>query len=255
MSLRLDLLDSTFAVDGPPRLLEDLGSSFTCRPADHAVAHRVRVDGLEVVLDDEPAQTAPDAARLLETVLMVVNAAVIADIRCFAVHAGVVARHGVAVAWPGVSGAGKTTLTAACLQAGFTYVSDEALALQDGRARPYLKPLSLSAWSLEAVGLAPPEPGTQERPVPPAGLGAAVAEAPVPLGHLVVLARGRGPARLEPVAGARAAMLLLEHSFNHYRLPAEAFAAATAAAANASCWTLHYDRPSQGAEALRALTD
>src|SRR5512136_1043844 len=69
-----------------------------------------------------------------------------------AVHAGVVASAGAVVAFPGESGAGKSTITAACLVAGFDYVSDEALCIDvaDGRVVAYPKPIALasSGWAM-----------------------------------------------------------------------------------------------------------
>ncbi|MCW2776354.1 MAG: hypothetical protein JWN17_79 [Frankiales bacterium] len=214
------------------------------------------MEGLDVHLDGALVHRSPSPERLLETVLMTINAAVIDGCASFAVHAGVVALDGVAVAWPGVSGAGKSTLTGACLREGFAYVSDEALVLQQTSVRPYPKPLSLSAWSLAGLGLSGPAPGTAERAVSVAELHAVVAEPPLRLGHLLVLRRRSGPPVLEPVTTAEAAMLLLQHSFNHYKQPAEAFQVASGAAASAQCWRLTYDTPAPAAELLKtALTD
>lgn len=251
MSLRLELLDSAFTCSGPAGLLDELQGLFPAAPASPVVEHVLDVRGDAAVLDDEPVPgLGPE--RLLEAVLTAVNAAVIADVRTFSVHAGVVARDGAWIAWPGVSGAGKSTLTAACLQAGFAYVSDEALALVDGRARVYPKPVSLSAWSLAALGLPGVQEGALERPVPVPELGDLAPSTSEP-GHLVLLDRRPGPASLAPASSGQLARLLLEHSFNHYKDPALAFREATAVAAAASCWTLSYDRPQDGAEALRGL--
>jgi hypothetical protein len=60
------------------------------------------------------------------------------------VHAGVVAHNGRAIVLPGLSFAGKTRLVAALVQAGALYFSDEFAVLdEDGRVRPYAKPLSV----------------------------------------------------------------------------------------------------------------
>jgi serine kinase of HPr protein (carbohydrate metabolism regulator) len=60
------------------------------------------------------------------------------------VHAGVVAIRGCAFVFPGTSGAGKTTLVRALLEAGATYYSDEyALFDASGRVHPYARALSV----------------------------------------------------------------------------------------------------------------
>jgi hypothetical protein len=60
------------------------------------------------------------------------------------VHAGVVAFDGRALLLPGRTMSGKTTLTAALLQAGATYGSDEwAVLSPDGLVHPYPRPLHI----------------------------------------------------------------------------------------------------------------
>ncbi len=60
------------------------------------------------------------------------------------VHAGAVAHRGRAIVLPGMSFAGKTTLVAALVRAGATYLSDEFAPLDaDGLVHPYPKPLSV----------------------------------------------------------------------------------------------------------------
>lgn len=60
------------------------------------------------------------------------------------VHAGVVAWEGRAIVLPGRSFSGKSTLTAALVEAGATYSSDEYAVLgDDGLVRPYPRRLSL----------------------------------------------------------------------------------------------------------------
>jgi hypothetical protein len=60
------------------------------------------------------------------------------------VHAGVVAHGGRAIAIPGASFSGKTTLVTALVRAGATYYSDEYAVLdEDGYVHPYAKRLSI----------------------------------------------------------------------------------------------------------------
>lgn len=67
--------------------------------------------------------------------------------QCFTfVHAGCVVIDGAAVVIPGLSRSGKSTLVAALLDLGASYMSDEyALLDSAGRVYPYLKPLGLRA--------------------------------------------------------------------------------------------------------------
>lgn len=86
--------------------------------------------------------------------------------RYLIVHAGAVASGGVAVVFPGPSGAGKTTLVAGLVQAGMGYLSDEAVAF-DGDpplAYPYPKPLSIKAGAHQVLPhLEPHGPPSTER--------------------------------------------------------------------------------------------
>ncbi len=72
-----------------------------------------------------------------------------------ALHAGGVARDGIALAFPAHMESGKSTLTAGLVRAGFDYLSDEAVAFAKPDddppvVCPYPKPLSLDpgSWSL-----------------------------------------------------------------------------------------------------------
>lgn len=69
------------------------------------------------------------------------------------IHAGVVALDGRAVLIPGAPDAGKSTLTAALVRAGFDYLSDEAarVDLRTGRILPFPRTLTLDARSLELL--------------------------------------------------------------------------------------------------------
>ncbi len=254
MSLRLTVLATTYDVQAPPELLATLQALFPAAPEVPRVRSLELVEGA-VLLDGEPVQPVPTAADALDALLMAVNARTVFDSPGLSVHAGVVAAGGVAVAFPADSGVGKSTLTAACLRAGLDYVSDEALVLswEDGAVLPYLKPLTLSAWSLAAVGASPPLPGREERPVTAgrAGLGpgrrSPAARSPA--------AAGARPsaAALRPAARGDGAAALLRNSFNHFAAPAEALGLAGAAMRDAECWTLRYDRPEPAAALVAEL--
>ncbi|MFN8024856.1 MAG: hypothetical protein U0W40_00430 [Acidimicrobiia bacterium] len=66
------------------------------------------------------------------------------------VHAGAVALDDVGVLLPGVSNAGKSTLTAALVRDGFGYLSEEGVAFEPGSPTmlPYPRPLTISEAGL-----------------------------------------------------------------------------------------------------------
>jgi hypothetical protein len=203
----------------------------------------------------EHVVTIGDVSDPVGTALAELNQVAIESVGCFAVHAGVVALHGRVAAFPAASGRGKSTLTAACVQAGLGYVSDEALLLEDDLAvRPYPRAIALSPWSLERLSLAPAAPGLLERSVPPAELGSVEPAGPLRLAHLVRLRLGAATElhALPPSAGVE---LLLGMAFNHFRDRRRAFEVATAAASACRTWDLAVADPAEGARAVRGLLE
>ena len=187
-----------------------------------------------------------------------VNRMVIGDYQGYAIHAGVVALGDSAIALPADSGGGKTTLAAACVKAGFAYVSDEAMCVDPSTAAvvPYPKPFGMSVWTRRTIGLddaslpLPPD-GAEEAPVPPDLLGA-VASGPLTLRHVVLSEYGHETAVLKPAGGGDAMLALLEYSFNHYKFGEQAFHLAARLATGAEAWRLTYDDPMEAAELLKA---
>lgn len=260
MRVQLAPLDSTVDVTAPPEIaqpLTDLLQGSTRRGTDSpaaATTAEVRVtadvDGY-VVHDGSGPVRARDQQEALELLLAVVNRTAVEQCHDFAAHAGVVASGGAAVAVPARSGAGKSTLVGACLQQGWQYVSDEALVVRPSLdVRPYAKPLSLHDWSLTRLGLDGPPGDRSERAVPVSELGRA-SSGPLRLAHLVVPRRTDGTASLHPLPRAEAAMVLLEHSFNHFRDPSGSLRLVAALVRAASTWVLEYDDPVEAALVLR----
>ena len=139
------------------------------------------------------------------------------------VHAGVVAHRGKAIILPGLSFAGKTTLVAALVRAGATYLSDEFAVLDaDGLVHPYPKPLSLRNedriqvdQSVESLG------GVAGDTALPVGLIAATTYRPGGEWHPRRLSAGEGamsmlantvPARERPQESLRAIRMAVEHA-------------------------------------------
>ena len=185
-----------------------------------------------------------------------INRRAIEEMAYFGVHAGVVATVSRTIAFPAASGAGKSTLAAACLQAGFAYVSDEALCLDysNGSVVPYPKPLNLSAWSIENLGIKLPDqtlgPKSSKTPVSIRLMDGEVAANPPALSVVVFLQRVPGVPRIDKVPPSRVLAGLLSYSFNHYRRPADAFALTAGFAQRCSGWALSYDDPHEAAKLL-----
>ncbi|MBW3548200.1 MAG: hypothetical protein KY452_08735 [Actinobacteria bacterium] len=195
-------------------------------------------------------------ASLADGLLAALNRHAIDGFAEFAVHAGVVAAGDRVLAFPADSGAGKSTMTAACLAAGFDYVSDEALCVEfaSSRVLPYPKPVTLSEHSCSLLGI--PTPGVHlEGDHPEAGfrpeeLGAATTEGDLELCDIVRLVRHDGPSRLRPLPASEAVGMLLRMSFNHYKRPRESFQLVTDLARHSRAWELQYDHPAPAAALL-----
>jgi hypothetical protein len=112
------------------------------------------------------------------------------------VHAGVVGWHGRGIVMPGRSGAGKTTLVKAFLEAGAEYYSDEFAVLDaEGRAHAYALPLSIRRDGV------PVDRQSAER------VGARVGVTPLSVDLIVVTEYQRG-ARWRPRALSKSETLL-----------------------------------------------
>ncbi|MFZ0386090.1 MAG: hypothetical protein WAL22_10525, partial [Solirubrobacteraceae bacterium] len=116
---------------------EDRGGRFTvsAKAGDH---YDVVLDGVALV----SAASREVALGLLDAQVRLFVAARSPDL--VFVHAGVVAWHDRAIAIPGQSFSGKTTLVAALVRGGAAYVSDEYAPLDaNGRVHPFLRRLTI----------------------------------------------------------------------------------------------------------------
>lgn len=253
MSLVFTALDAVVAVDAPPPTLQQLAVLLPQAEPGACPGTTIHFDGLTVDGPDGRTEVDDDAAAL-ETILALVNRAGIEQCESFAAHCGVVAHDGRALAFPAQSGGGKSTLVAACLAGGWSYVSDEALVADwtTGALRTYAKPLTLHRWALQRLQLTGPPAGRQERAVRPEELGATTAKGLVRLAHVVIPRPAQGPADLVEVDRAVAATTLLRHSFNHYRRPVESVHLVSELARQASTWDLRFDDPVEAALLLRS---
>lgn len=207
--------------------------------------------GLRAFNDCKAVGSTGSPNEVLNAVMASMNRILIEDFTWFAVHAGVVQLSDRIVAFPARSGEGKTTLTAACLISGFSYLSDEALVLDDdGRVVSYPKPLALSPWTCEVLNLA--ERTDSERLFTADEIGGQVGTGGGPVTDIVLARYGSSTYSMREIPRSNAVAALLEHSFNHYKDPARAFKLATSAAAGARVWKLEYDHPMAAAELLSA---
>ena len=206
------------------------------------------------LLRGEEQLTVGGALQVSTRALSEINTAAVAGLSLFAVHSGVVAGSSGAVAFPAPSGAGKSTVTAACLLAGFEYLSDEALILTDeGIVVPYPKPLSLSLKTRRLLGLGngSVRGGEQEEvAMTPADLGAAIGPAESELRHVVILERGQGPPSLVRQRSSETVSTLLRYSFNHYLRPEAAYRLACQVAESSEVWRLELAHPVEAAELI-----
>jgi hypothetical protein len=151
------------------------------------------------------------------------------------------------VAFPADSGQGKTTFTGALLTRGAGYLSDEALVFQrDGTVVPYPKPLALSRWSCEALGL---EQRGEETLATAGDFGAKVASGG-PLTDVVMTEFGSAETTIAQLPRSAAMSALLGHAFNHYKDPSHAFHLATKVASTSTVWSLRYQDPIDAATLL-----
>lgn len=176
------------------------------------------------------------------------NRHVIGRYRGLSFHAGVVSCPSGAIAFPGGSGQGKSSLVAAMSSTGFGYVSDEALCVEPdtGKVTPYPKPLGLAPWSTGRLGIE----AADEVMVDPQMFGSVSVEDRLELRHLVSFRRRQGPPALTPLPRSSAVTILLANSFNHYKRPAAAFEIVTRLARESKTWLLEYDDAFDAAELL-----
>jgi hypothetical protein len=190
-------------------------------------------------------------ARLLIRLLAEANRTIVEDCPYFAVHAAVVGRGNRVVAIPAHSGGGKSTLAAACLQAGWRYGSDEALILDDdGRVIPYPKPITLTTWSRTRLGLPARPDFEEETPYTAAAMGGELIGPGQVVTDIILHQIAEGGPRLELLPGSEGMRALLTLSFNHYRDGLRAFRLAGQIAHSATVWRLGGNDPVAAAALL-----
>jgi len=147
-----------------------------------------------------------------------------------ALHASSTVFDGVAVAFVGPGGAGKSTLATACAQAGHALVTDDILVVREVGGIWWTTPApdQVRLWEdSERIlfgggsALAALTPNWPKRGLGMEAAGFAVTKQPVPLGLVLMLdARVEEPTapRVEPVRGGEALLGLVVHSYANYLL-------------------------------------
>jgi len=165
------------------------------------------------------------------------------------VHAGAVGWRGRAIVIPGRSRSGKTTLVAALVSAGASYLSDEYAVLDArGRVHPFAKPLSVRG---------PSGCDRHAARVPAESLGARVARRPLPVG-LIALTAHRPHAAWAPARATRghAVLEMLRHTVPARLRPEAVLGALDAATGRALLLVGERGEADETARALlRALDD
>lgn len=207
--LRVQVLASDPVDEAARHMLADLEPSARGRHSSIEVRQlddgRYRLDR-----DGRPGEETVEAGLALVGVLDVMNAMVAEhwSRRHVALHAATVEREGRALALVGHSGAGKTTLAAAAVRAGWGYVGDEAGLVDDSLVvHAYHRPLGLRRGGRTLLGLPlSDEPWHRlTQPEPGSRLGRLVQRAP--LAAVVFLRRTSVAAATQPQALSPAAAL------------------------------------------------
>ena len=131
-----------------------------------------------LAVDDQVVATADEPQGLVRALIQVLDETVVQRWTTLRpVHAGVVARDGHALLFPGASHAGKSALVTEFLRRGATYFSDEyALIDANGYVHPYPRPLLVR------------DGGDEQHPLLAHALNAPVGDAPLPLGWIFAIA-------------------------------------------------------------------
>ena len=168
-------------------------------------------------------------------------------------HAAVVERGGRALILPGKPGAGKSTLCAALVAAGWRLMSDEFALVRpaDGLVVAVPRPISLKNESIALARTIVPDlvmgpiaEATQKGRVahlkPPADSVARAAEPARPAWVVFPSFTAGAERRIEPLPRARAHFSLAENSFNYHVLGETGFEAQARLIETCTAWRLSY---------------
>ena len=213
----------------------DGAASFTLLPLDHDHGYMFFA-GSELVL--ESAEGEPVLEEFARELM--IHVANFCPDRVF-VHAGVVGWNGRALVMPGTSFAGKTTLTAALVRAGATYLSDEyAVVDEAGWVHPYPRDLQMR------------EPGkSEQRSTPVESLQGRATTTPMRVAQVVFARYEPGAAwDPQPITPGIAVLEMLRHSIPVQRIPGRVLCTLKAMIEGATAWSSARDEADAVAESL-----
>jgi len=146
---------------------------------------------------------------------------------CAFLHSGIVVHDGRAILIPGLSRAGKSTLTAALVQAGAAYVSDDMAVIdRDGRAHFLSRAITLR------------DDVTKVFDLPAAVYAAGLHQGTAPVGAILLLNYREGEAALDlhPLSKGETVLRLLANSMNGRHHPEAVLRCCTEAVRRAVCF-------------------
>jgi serine kinase of HPr protein (carbohydrate metabolism regulator) len=247
-TVTLRVLGTTFSLAAPPAVVGELSRLWQASIVPDAG------EATDIVPLSRANGGPDEPARAAEELSVQINAMALRRANGLIVHAGVVTAHGRAIVIPGRSGQGKSTVTAACVQQGLGYVSDEALVLdwETGKIQAYPKPLALSAARLRLLELDGAAAADDKTAIPAQRLGV-VEPRPGAVSDIVVISRSDGEATLRGVHRSQAITELMPRCVNHYERPEQAFDLLCDLARSARTWELSYRSPHEAAELITEL--
>lgn len=201
-------------------------------------------------IDGEPQAPLPLSDVLLRCVGLLNRHALDADPGRFHLHAALAGDAARTVLIPGARGAGKTTLVAALIDRGWSYGTDEMVAVEpDGACVALRKPLNCKPGSLERFDHVRRllHPSLSRLPTDRGQLGLPrdwMDSGAVPVTDIVVAVRSTShtPPTLAPLPPAGAVRILVENSFDFERHgPGRSLKLAAHLVGGARTWTLTYD--------------
>jgi hypothetical protein len=259
-----EYLDFPFSVDvAEPRLRARIRELFADCRSNAAPQTAFAITGGErgrfgICVDALCARTSDDLSFALAHLMWEINRRAVAQpSQSLVLHTGAVTRNGIALLCSGRSGAGKSTLVAALVTAGFSYLSDDAVAvdLDNACVRPAPKPIALGRATAELFPTLHADAfGGTEHFVTAAELGGRVGETS-PLGVVVLPEYVPGAdVRVRSMSRAEALVLLAQQAFNFHLLRERAFRGLASALRSSECLHIEYGDARDAASVLDTLT-
>lgn len=229
------------------RTLEALGT--TCQPRlEYSVAAvpGPRPDWYELRRDGEPVMPAMEGSLVLDWLAWAVNQGAIESGRQqnLLMHAAGVARDGLGVVLAAPMESGKTTTCTGLVRDGWSYLTDEAVAVDPAtlRVRAFPKALTIdpgSQFLFPELRPELPSSSGQKWQVPPHSIRPGCVTTDVPVGLLLLPAYREGAStELQPLTPAQAVMELAQCTFFFIEQPERNLAALAQLARTAPCYRL-----------------